>query len=64
MKINIGAHILSIIPERLFDGKNHFYYCKVDNNPSEIIYTEELLEDMSKTDIIKLYETQNEIITT
>lgn len=46
MKINASNHILTISEERCFDGKYHFYYCNVDNNPSEQIYTEELLENM------------------
>lgn len=63
MKINAGSHILTIFEERCFDGKYYFYYCNIDNNPSEQIYTEELLENMDEKTIINLYENQNEVIT-
>ena len=63
MKINAGNHTLTISEERCFDGKYHFYYCNIDNNPSEQIYTEELLENMDKKTILNLYENQNEVIT-
>lgn len=60
--IEIGVHHLEISYERNFDGERHFYYVKKDNAPSEALYTEELIENLSEEEIVELYESQNEIL--